>query len=317
MGFFKNLARGSAALFTGGASEAARSKGGKKALGGVTDAIGITNHAGDAALAAQQAATRDANATTWAMFNQGRADQQPWRDAGAKSLGELSGQMGDLSRSFTMTDFQQDPGYQFRMDEGQKALERGAAAKGGLMGGGTLKALSRYGQDFASNEYTNAYNRFNNDRDQRYSKLSSLAGVGQSTSAQMANNGMQAGQQVAQNQIGMGNAQAANSMAQSNRLGNMIGQGAGIAAMFSDERLKTDIEPVSKEDLQELKDKVKAYKFKYKDQAHGEGDFIGVMAQQLEGTKLGKNLVGYDSEGYRYINTQKLMSLLLATLAGA
>lgn len=289
----------------------------KKVFGAIKEATGITNKAGEAAAAAQAAAAKQANDTTWKMYDQGRKDMEPWRAAGAKSLGELSGQMGDLSRSFTMTDFQQDPGYQFRMDEGQKALERGAAAKGGLMGGGTLKALSRYGQDFASNEYTNAYNRFNNDRDQRFNKLSNLAGVGQSSAGQIANSGNQAGQQVAQNQIGVGNAQAANSMAQSNRLGNMIGQGAGIAAMFSDERLKTDIEPISNEDLQEIKDKVRAYKFKYKDEKHGVGDFVGVMAQELETTKLGKDLVGYDSEGLRFINTHKLMSLLLATLAEA
>lgn len=289
----------------------------KKLFGAVTDAVGITNSAGDKAAAAQAAAAKQANDTTWRMYEQGRADQQPWREAGAKSLSELSGQMGDLTRKFTLSDFQADPGYQFRMDEGQKALERSAAAKGGLMGGGTMKALSRYGQDFASNEYTNAYNRFNNDRDQRFNKLSSLAGVGQSSAAQIAGQGMQAGQQVAQNQIGVGNAQAANVMGQQNRLGSMIGQGAGAAMMFSDERLKTDIEPVSSEDLQELKDKVRAYKFKYKNEAHGEGDFIGVMAQELEQTKLGKDLVSYDKEGFRMINTQKLMSLLLATLAGA
>lgn len=289
----------------------------KKLFGGITDAVGITNSAGDKAAAAQAAAARDANNTTWRMYDQGRKDQEPWRQAGEKSLSELSGQMGDLTRKFTMTDFQQDPGYQFRMDQGQQALERSAAAKGGAMSGGTMKALARYGQDFASNEYTNAYNRFNNDRDQRFNKLSGLAGTGQSSASQMANSGMQAGQQVAQNQIGVGNAQAANIMGQQNRLTNMIGQGAGAAAMFCDERLKTDIEPVSREDLQELKDKVRAYKFKYKDQSHGEGDFIGVMAQQLEGTRLGKNLVGYDQDGYRYINTQKLMSLLLATLAEA
>lgn len=289
----------------------------KKLFGAVTDAVGITNSAGDKAAAAQAAAARDANNTTWRMYDQGRKDMEPWRAAGAKSLSDLSGQMGDLSRSFTMTDFQQDPGYQFRMDEGQKALERSAAAKGGLMGGGTLKALSRYGQDFASNEYTNAYNRFNNDRDQRFNKLSSLAGVGQSSASQIANSGNQAGQQVAQNQIGVGNAQASNIMGQQNRLTNMIGQGAGAAMMFSDERLKTNIEPVSSEDLQELKDKVKAYKFKYKNEAHGEGDFVGVLAQELEQTKLGKNLVSYDKEGYRQINTQKLMSLLLTTLVGA
>lgn len=291
-----------------------------KVVGGITDAIGITNNSGDAASAAQANAANQANQTTWRMYDQSRKDMQPWRQAGQNALGQLTGDMGNLTRNFTLNDFQQDPGYQFRMQEGQKALERGAAARGGLMGGRALKDIARFGQDFASNEYTNAYNRFNNDRDQRFNKLANIAGVGQSSASQIANAGMQAGQQVAQNQIGLGNAQAANIMGQTNRLGNLFGQGAGAAAgalMMCDERLKTDIEPVSKEDLQELKDKVQAYKFKYKDQKHGVGEFIGVMAQELEQTKLGKGLVGFDDDGLRYIDTKKLMSLLLATLAGA
>lgn len=301
---------------------------GGKQLGGITDAIGLTNNSGDAAAAAQARAAQEANNTTWRMYDQGRKDQEPWRQAGANALGQITGGMDDMTRTFTMNDFQKDPGYEFRMAEGQKALERSAAARGGLMGGRTLKDISRFGQDFASNEYTNVYNRFNNDRDQRFNKLSSIAGLGQSSASQIANQGMQAGQQVAENQIGLGNSQAANIMGQTNRLGNLFGQvfggiaggmaGRGKGVVASDERLKTDIAPISKEDLQEIKDKVRAYKFKYKDQEkYGEGDFVGVMAQELEQTKLGKDLVSYDKEGFRMINTQKLMSLLLATLAEA
>lgn len=283
-----------------------------KIVSGITDAVGITNKSGDRALAAQTGAANQANETTWRMFDQARKDQEPWRQAGASAVNTLGSQMGDMTRTFTMNDFQQDPGYQFRMAEGQKAIERSAAARGGLMGGRSLKDISRFGQDFASNEFTNAYNRFNNDRDQRFNKLSSLAGVGQSSASQIANQGMQAGQQVAGNQMGVGNAAAANIIGQQDRLGRAAGMAAG--ALFSDERIKTDIEPVAKEDLQELRDKVRAYKFKYKDKKHGVGEFVGVMAQELEQTRLGKDLVGYDTEGLRYINTQKLMSLLLATL---
>ena len=68
--------------------------------------------------------------------------------------------------------FQADPGYGFRLSEGMKALERSAAARGGLMSGGTGKALQRYGQDLASQEYGNAFQRFQQDRAAR-------AGLGQ------------------------------------------------------------------------------------------------------------------------------------------
>ena len=52
-----------------------------------------------------------------------------------------------------------DPSYQFRMAQGQKALENSAAGKGLLRSGGTLKDLVDYGQNFATNEYSNVYNR--------------------------------------------------------------------------------------------------------------------------------------------------------------
>lgn len=52
-----------------------------------------------------------------------------------------------------------DPGYRFRADEGQGALERSAAARGLLRSGGTLKDLSKWSQEFASQEYGNVYDR--------------------------------------------------------------------------------------------------------------------------------------------------------------
>ena len=110
-------------------------------------------------------AANQANQTQLYMYNQQKEMMDPWVSAGLENMKTLKSEMGDLSRTFTMDDFQKDPGYQFRMDEGTKALERSAAARGGLSSGSTLKALTRYGQDYASNEYQNAYNRFNADRD--------------------------------------------------------------------------------------------------------------------------------------------------------
>jgi hypothetical protein len=67
----------------------------------------------------------------------------------------------------TAADMEADPGYAFRKAEGEKALQRSAAAKGSLLGGGTLKALADYGQGLASQEYGNVYGRrlgeFNQD----------------------------------------------------------------------------------------------------------------------------------------------------------
>src|SRR5213075_1122786 len=59
----------------------------------------------------------------------------------------------------SMQDLQNEPGYQARYQMGLQGLERGAAAQGSILSGGTQKALARYGQDYASNEYSQAYNR--------------------------------------------------------------------------------------------------------------------------------------------------------------
>jgi hypothetical protein len=88
-------------------------------------------------------------------------------------------QFGSLMHDFGASDFTQDPGYDFRLNEGAKALQRSAAAKGRVFSGGTLKDLTNYNQNFASNEYGNAYNRFQTNRATKYNQLASLAGLGQ------------------------------------------------------------------------------------------------------------------------------------------
>ena len=69
-----------------------------------------------------------------------------------------------LMRNFGAADFQTDPGYNFRLSEGLKALDRQAAARGGMMSGAALKAAGRFGGDLASQEYGNAFNRFQTNR---------------------------------------------------------------------------------------------------------------------------------------------------------
>jgi hypothetical protein len=203
---------------------------GGSAVLGVGGSIIGANAAGKAA-DKQAAAASEATALQREQFNQTRADQQPWRDAGAKALSGLAD--ADFSRDFKSADFQQDPGYAFRMAEGQKALERSAAARGVLQSGGTLKALTRYSQGVASDEYNNAYNRFNADRDRRFNRLSSIAGVGQTANSQIAAAGQNYANQAGSNMMGAANAQAAAGMAAANGwsntlsgLGNMGMQGA-------------------------------------------------------------------------------------------
>jgi hypothetical protein len=109
--------------------------------------------------------------------------QKPFREAGVRALPEL--EAASRYTPFGMQQFTADPGYGFRLAEGQKALDRQAAARGGLISGGALKAAQRYGQEMGSQEYTNAFNRYQTERQARLNPLQSLAGVGQTSVAQL------------------------------------------------------------------------------------------------------------------------------------
>jgi hypothetical protein len=114
---------------------------------------------------------------------------------------------GSLMKDFSASDFQTDPGYAFRLSEGQKALDRSAAARGGLYSGATLKANDQYNQNFASNEYQDAYNRYQNNRTTKYNFLSNAAGGGQIAANQLGQVGAQYANNIGQAyQTGYGNA---------------------------------------------------------------------------------------------------------------
>lgn len=117
-----------------------------------------------------------------------------------------SPEFGSLMRSFGASDFEADPGYAFRQSEGQKAIERGAAARGGLLSGSAMKGIQRFGQDLASQEYGNAYNRFQSNQANQFNRLASISGIGQT-----ANNALQqAGSQFANAMTGISANNAAN-----------------------------------------------------------------------------------------------------------
>lgn len=128
------------------------------------------------------------------MFERQVELSEPWRKAGETALNKLI-PLATQYTPFGMQQFQADPGYAFRMSEGMKALERSAAARGGLLSGATLRGIQRYGQDLGSQEFMNAFNRYQTERAARLSPLQSLAGVGQTTAQQIG----QAGQQMASN----------------------------------------------------------------------------------------------------------------------
>jgi hypothetical protein len=148
--------------------------------------------------------------------------QAPFREAGVRALPEL--EAASRYTPFGMSQFQADPGYAFRLSEGQKALDRSAAARGGLISGGALKAAQRFGQEMGSQEYTNAFNRYQTERGARLNPLQSLAGMSQTATNQLG----AAGQNYATNAGNAfgaaGQAQASGYMGVANAIGGGVGQ---------------------------------------------------------------------------------------------
>ena len=163
--------------------------------GAVVGSSLIGANASSRAASTQAAAADRAAAGQERMFERQVELSEPWRKAGETALNKLVPLATEYT-PFSMAQFQADPGYGFRMSEGMKALERGAAARGGLLSGATLKGIQRFGQDLASQEYTNAFNRYQTERAARLQPLQSLAGVGQTTAQQIGEAGMRTAQNV-------------------------------------------------------------------------------------------------------------------------
>ena len=151
----------------------------------------------DKQLLAQRDALDQQLATQKAMYEQSRTDFAPYRESGNANLNQLNTLLGIggntgaanygqyATANFTPADFlaNQDPGYAFRISEGNKALNASAAARGGLISGNALKAAQDYGQNAASQEYGNAFNRYQTIRGNTLSPFQSGAAAGQSAAA--------------------------------------------------------------------------------------------------------------------------------------
>jgi len=169
---------------------------GGSALLGAYSADKAANAQSDAATRAaeaQSSAARYAADLQQKQYEENVARQQPFYQAGVNALPELVS--ASRYTPFGQEQFQADPGYGFRLSEGQKALERSAAARGGLISGGALKAATRFGQDMGSQEYTNAFNRYQTEREARLGPLRTLTGMGGTTASNLG----AAGQNMASN----------------------------------------------------------------------------------------------------------------------
>ena len=214
-------------------------------FGPASKQAGATRYAADIGARSQAeaiAAQREAR-------DQQIALQEPYRQAGLTGqnrLMELLGLggntgatgYGQYSRDFGMQDFQQDPGYAFRLSEGLKQLGSQARAQGGAGGGRTMMGIQNYAQGLASQEYGNAFNRYQTNRQNQLAPLGSLMSSGQAAASGQVGSQGQYGANVG-NLMMTGGANQANAALMQGNIGaqqfNTLGRGLNQAqSMYGD-----------------------------------------------------------------------------------
>jgi hypothetical protein len=195
----------------------------------------LQGQAAKSAAQTQADAAGQAMAQERAMYEQSREDLAPYRETGYTALKDIEQMKPFLTSQFGPDQFSQylDPSMAFRMRLGTQATERMANVGGGAISGNTMRALTDYGQNLASTEYGNAFNRFQTERGNIYNTLANIAGMGQSA----VNTGVNTGQNFAASQTGLmtgsAAAQAAGTVGQANAYGGALGNIGNYAMLNS------------------------------------------------------------------------------------
>lgn len=183
------------------------------------------------------------DAAEWAKAKGGNVNDlayQHWVLDGKRRQGDfwydksVPADFGSAMRDFGMQDFQTDPGYQFRQQQGQQGLERSAAARGGLLSGAAMKDAMRFNQGLASDEYTNAFNRFQTNRSNKLNPLQSLSGMAQTSTNNLTNASQNYANNVGNAVMGGANARASGYLTQGRIASNALNQLGAVGSRWWD-----------------------------------------------------------------------------------
>lgn len=198
---------------------------------------GMTQAVGDANTGIQQSVT-DATGKLQGVYDTSTAAINPYQQLGQTGVSALADYMkpggaGTAQFSFNPSDLQNEPGYQFQLQQGMKALQNSRAAMGGLQSGGTVKSLMDFNQGLAGTSYQNAYNRaantFQMNRTNTLGGLMGLANLGMSANQQAIGVGENYGNNTANMLMQGGLATSGNTMSGAQFNGNTGMQGMQIA----------------------------------------------------------------------------------------
>lgn len=177
----------------------------------------------------QAEATDKASAQQMQMYQTTRADLSPYRDAGTAGLNALMGKLPELTTplKFDQAELAKTPGYQFARNQGLKATQNGAAARGLGNSGAALKGAANFATGLADQTFGDQFAREMAQRDATFNRLMGVTTVGQNAAAQTGAYGTQTAQSVGQNTIAGGTAQAAGIAGAGNALTNAANSYAG------------------------------------------------------------------------------------------
>ena len=204
------------------------------AVGSVGSAA-ISSRGAKKAASAQEKAAEQQRALEQQMYERQMQLQEPFRQIGLENLNKLAalyGEGGAYARAPTGEEISIDPGYAFRLAEGEKALARMQAARGQYLGGGAIRAGTRYGQEMGSQEFQNAYTRAMNQRAALTNVLSGLGGLGPTATGVMGAAGQQYATGAGRAIEAGGAARASGYIGQANALSQALGGLAGAYGQY-------------------------------------------------------------------------------------
>lgn len=295
--------------------------GGGGMFGMIGNAFGTTTRVGGTiggVMASNRAARAERrNAGEMLGYAQSKEDSalgylDPYAGAGEQALSPLSGlltgkqynpETGEydaISEDQRMDLFKASPGYQFRLDQSQKAIENSQAARGGLFSGRAATELGQHQQGLASDEYSNYINQLyqlSTMGKEAATNQSSIVSGNAGALTNLYGRSMDSAYQAQKWQnISKGWQEGSESVAQ-----NHENSGKSLDSMFggmSDRHLKKNIEMVGKSESG-----IPIYHFEYKDKKYGRGRFEGVMAQDLLSSNPDAVL---EIEGYLAVDYNKI-----------
>jgi hypothetical protein len=280
-------------------------------VGGSLAAGAISSHGAQSAANTQAAAANRAADIGLQEFNTITGQEKPFMQGGYGALKQLQGQLPTLDKPFTADMMKQySPAYQFQLEQGRQGILNGDASGVGALSGAAQKDLMGYNQNLANTSFANAFNQYQTQNQNIYSRLFGLSQLGQSAAANTGAAGASligggvmpalanVGASQAAGQVGVANAwsgalqgAAPWAMMYANNPQNQLTQ-EETAAAYSDRRLKEDIEQIGN-----LDSGLPIYRYRFKGSKTSQ---IGVMADEVEA--IFPEAVSEDVNGFKLVN---------------